>query len=348
MTTKNRTFHLFGIFCVSLFLVFLIEKYFTQRIQRPDYYQLRQATDLAERWFQLVEKEKKERGIYPDPGVTIKHGGLLGTEYSEITTTLGSLEAKETVLNPNFAALLLKLMHDAGLDSNSVIGINLSGSFPSLAISAFAAIRTLRAKAVVVSSLGASMYGANQPGATWVDIEHWLYEKGGSGIKSSLVTYGAEGDSGGGLTPEGIQTLNQSAAQYNVHIFLPNSIRDAVDHRIDLYTINKISLLLNIGGNQASLGGCPHSLIIPNGFHEKISTCSDRDRGLIMRISERGIPYIHLLNVKDLAFRYGLPLISEWTQHDGSGLYQKSSVQKLYSIIALLIIVILLYINSQL
>jgi poly-gamma-glutamate system protein len=348
MIRKNKTFRLFGIFCVSLLLVFLIEKYCTQRIQRPDSYQMRQAADLAEHWFQLVEKEKTERGIYPDPGVTIKHRGLLGTEYSEITTTLGSLEAKETVLNPNFAALLLKLMHDAGLDSNSVIGINLSGSFPTLAISAFAAVHTLRAKAVVVSSLGASMYGANQPGATWLDIEHWLFEKGGSEIKSSLVTYGAEGDSGGGLTPEGKQILNQSAEQYNVHILIPNSLRDAVDKRVDLFTIKKISLLLNIGGNQASLGSCSHSLSIPNGYHEKVSTCSDADRGLIMRISEKGIPYIHLLNVKDLAFRYGVPLISEGAQTDGTSLYQKSSIQKLYTIIALLIIVVMLFINSRL
>jgi hypothetical protein len=118
--------------------------------------------------------------------------------------------------------------------------------------------------------------------------------------------------------------------------------------RVGLFTINKINLLLNIGGNQASLESCSHSLIIPNGYHEKISTCSDRDRGLIMRISEKGIPYIHLLNVKDFAFRYGLPLISERAQNDGIGLYQKSSVQKLYVIITLLIIVVMLFINSRL
>jgi poly-gamma-glutamate system protein len=341
MKTKNKTFCLFGIFCVSLFLVFGIEKYCTQNIQRPDSNQMRQAVALAERWFQLVEKEKKKRGIYPDPGITVKHGGLLGTEYSEITTTLGSLEAKETVLNPNFAALLLKLMHDAGLDSNSVIGINLSGSFPSLAICAFAAVHTLRAKAVVVSSLGASMYGANQLGAAWVDIEHWLYEKGESGIKSSLVTYGAEGDSGGGLAPEGKQILNQSAAQYNVHIFLPNSIRDAVDKRFDIYRGEKINLLINIGGNQASLGSCSHSLTIPNGYHSNIKTCRDYDRGIIMRLSEKGIPFIHLLYVKDLAAQYGLPLISDGSDYRDNKLYITPSVSKLSAILSFLVIFVL-------
>jgi hypothetical protein len=64
-------------------------------------------------------------------------------------------------------------------------------------------------------------------------------------------------------------------------------------------------------------------------------------------MSEKDIPDIHLFSVKYLAFRYGIPLISGVTQITESELYQKSSFQKIYTIIALLIIVVMFAINSR-
>jgi poly-gamma-glutamate system protein len=335
------------ILVISFLFVYILEKYFVERKDRSDKAQMYEASQLTKYWFGLIEIEKSRRGISTDKLTDIKYGGLIGAEYSEITTTLGSLDAKETVTNPDFSALIVRLLHDAGIDSNKVVGVNLSGSFPSLAISVFAAIQTIKARAIVISSLGSSTFGANQPGATWIDIEHWLCEKGGSEIKSSMVTLGAEGDSGGGLSEEGVKILKNTANKYGVNLFIPNSLRETIDKRVELYKKSEISILVNIGGNQASLGNCSHSLAIPNGYHININSCSDYERGIIMRLSEDGIPFIHLLYLKDLAIKYGLPIISTNGNYDGSRLYQKYYIQKGPCLIAFMLIIFLLFINIK-
>lgn len=344
---RNISLRLLFIFFVSIVSIFIIEKYFIITKIRADSRQMEQAAYLAEKWFVLVEQIKKEKGIFSELGKGLKYGGLLGAEYSEITTTLGSLEAKETVLNPNFAALIVRLLHEASVDSNSVIGINLSSSFPTLAISVYAAIQTIKGRAVVVSSLGSSSYGANQPGATWIDMERWLHERGGLQIISSLVTLGAEGDSGGGLPEEGISILKNSTSDNGINIFIPKSIIEAIDMRVELFRKEKINILINIGGNQASLGNCSHSLTIPNGYHTSIKTCRDLDRGIIMRLSEKGIPFINLLNVKSLAARYRMPLISNGGDYYIDMLYNRQYVHKIPCFVALFIIVGLVLLNRK-
>jgi poly-gamma-glutamate system protein len=343
----NRTYGLVIILIISFLSIYILEKYFVERKERPDKAQMLEAGRLTKGWFELVEMEKSRKGIYNANGADIKYYGLLGSEYSEITTTLGSLDAKETVLNPDFSALVVRLLHDAGIDSNGIVGVNLSGSFPSLAIAVFAAIQTIKARAVVISSLGSSTYGANQPGATWIDIEHWLCEKGGSEIKSSMVTLGAEGDSGGGLSEDGVKILKNTANKYGVNLFIPKSLRETIDQRVKLYKESKITILVNIGGNQASLGNCAHSLTIPNGYHAYFQSCSDYERGIIMRLAEDGIPFIHFLYLKDLAIKYGLPIISSNGNYDGSRLYQKYYIQKGPCVVAFVLIAFLLFINHK-
>lgn len=344
---SNKSLRLFILLIISIISIFIIEKYFTTAEIRVESIQMQHAASLAEKWFFIVEEVKKEKGIFSEHAKGIKYSGLLGDEYSEITTTLGSLEAKETVLNPDFAALIVRILHVADIDSNSIVGVNLSGSFPSLAISAYAAVQTLKARAVVVSSLGSSTYGANQPGATWMDIEQWISQRGGSQITSSLVTLGAEGDSGGGLTEKGISILKNSANEYGKNIFIPNSLVEAINKRVELFTREKINILINIGGSQASLGNCSHSSTIPNGYHNSIKTCNDYERGTIVRLSEKGIPFLHLLNVKNLAVRYGLPLISNGSEYQTNSLYQKRYIKKIPAVVALLILVVLVLINMK-
>ena len=67
-----------------------------------------------------------------DPNKT----GLIGAEYTEITTTLGPLEVKRSTTNPDFAALMIELFSEADLEAGDLIAVGASGSFPALAIAA--------------------------------------------------------------------------------------------------------------------------------------------------------------------------------------------------------------------
>lgn len=289
------------IFSIALVFLILIEYFFTFSNERKDTRQMHEAVRLAETWFNSIYRMKKEKKIFSDVHSAVKHNYLIGDEFTEITTTLGSLEAKEISTSPEFAALVIKYLTDLTIDSTKTVGLILSGSFPALCISSLAAVQTMNAKAIIFSSLGASMFGANQPGATWLDIENHLSRNSGLKYKSLLITAGAEADDGGGLSNEGIQMLEAAALNYDAELYHPASIKESIEKKVGIFLENKIDLLINIGGNQASLGMCVHSINIPNGLHEKFESCGDKDRGIIMRLAEKEIPFVHLLNIKSLA-----------------------------------------------
>jgi poly-gamma-glutamate system protein len=265
-----------------------------------------EAQKLADEWFTIIEKVKIEKGISFDEWKHIKYGALIGVEFSNFTTTLGSLEAKQTSLNTKFAGLVYRWLKENHIDSTKTIGLIISGSFPSLAISSLAAIKIIGAKVVLLSSLGSSTYGANEPQATWIDYETWLRNRTNFSFFSSLITLGGENDAGEGMSEEGIKELQLAIERNSAQLYLPSSLKESIDIKIKILFANKISLLINIGGNQAAIGACAHSPVLPNGTWHNYSACNHNNRGILSRTNERGIPVIHLINIRDLATKYGL------------------------------------------
>ncbi len=339
---RSRTLRLLAAFLVAAAGFALAETRWQKSVERSDARSMRLAAARAAEWFEIVCAEKERRGIVSDSQTDIRFGGMLGNDWSPITTTLGSLEAKEIGANPHFAALVVRWLDDAGIDSGDRVGVALSGSFPSIAISVFAALETLGIRATVVSSLGASSYGANQPGATWIDIESWLAEDGAFGFRSALVTMGAEGDAGGGLSDEGIEEMRLAARRNCIELYVPESLEESIEAKTALFEKSDISLLINIGGNQASLGACPHAATIRNGYHLSSDFCRHSDRGVIFRLAEMGIPYIHIIDIRELAYRH---CISAGGGPDpGNCLYNMTHVNKTAIAATLLLIAFFLVI----
>jgi len=304
----NSSKALLLLFILSVGIVIVTRAFIDNRGKYVNNKEREAAVRLTEEWFDLINKMKIEKGLQKSEYSDLKYWGLLGTEYTAITTTLGNFEAKQTAANPEFAGVIIKWLKELKIDSNSVVAINLSGSFPSLAIAALAAVQTLGSKVVMISSLGASMYGANEEDATWIDMEEYLRKYGGLVYKSVLITPGGVNDNGGGLQDEGIESLIKGAMRNKREIYFAKDLNDAVNKRFEIFSREKIGVLINIGGNHAALGNCSHSTIIPNGLLKSYESCSHTDKGLIQRIAENKIPVIHLLNIKDLAIKVGLRL----------------------------------------
>jgi poly-gamma-glutamate system protein len=291
---------------VAVGMLLISRSLLVTEVSRDDAPAMREASDSVAAWFSLVDTLKRHAGIVEELPANIPYRGMIGSEWSEITTTLGSLEAKRTAADPAFAALLVRLLHDAGAGRSSTVGVVLSGSFPSLGLAALAAVQAVGARAVVISSLGSSSFGANQPEVTWLDMESYVASHGGLRYHSAMVTMGAEGDTGGGLSDEGKRMLRSAALRNGVELRTPRSFHEAVSSRLDF--LEKARLVINIGGNQASLGMCPHAPVLPHGIITRLPECVHPDRGLIERLLARGIPVIHLLNIEALAAEYHLPL----------------------------------------
>jgi poly-gamma-glutamate system protein len=299
------------------------------RKQHPLAYrdEMKEAVEMTKRMFGVIEELKKERNIVSDAHSNVPYDFMIGDEWTEITTTLGSLEAKETSTNPDFSALIVRLLHEAGVTAGDKVGIILSGSFPALAISTLAALQTMDIQPVVMSSLGASTYGANQPGATWIDMETAL-KRNGLKYSSVLVSAGAGNDAGQGLSPEGMSTINNAVYRNRVELYIPESLHESIVKRTEIFKEANVSLLINIGGNETALGNCPHSLGIPNGLHSEMTLCNDWNRGLISLLNESGVPFINMLDIKDLASQYGISVSPGTNYSESTNLYNTTTTNK--------------------
>lgn len=336
MRGLNYNIKLFIAFAVLLAGTISADHFYRKKKPLRQAEEMHTAAELAQEWFYIIRDLKYEKGVKSDVLSNVANNFMIGDEWSDITSSLGSLEAKEISTNPDFAALFVRYIYEVGLKKGDRAGVIISGSFPSLAISCLAALQTTGVDAVVMSSLGASTYGANQPQVTWIDMENVLVRRGGLKYKSALVSMGAEDDSGLDLFGDGREIIMRAAERNDIDLYIPASLVESIKYRVDILSDNDISLLINIGGNQASMGNCSHTLGIPNGLNREMHICDDEERGVISHINETGLPFINMLNMKDLSSRYGIDGAPGIHYSESTNLYSSTSTNKVAISIILL------------
>jgi hypothetical protein len=149
------------------------------KVETPQPYleEKRAATVLAQQAFDVVKAARLD--IEPiDKTIDPTESGLIGVPMSPVTTVIGDVSAKQTSVNPNFAAVLVEMLREAGVQEGDVVAVGMSGSFPALNICTYAACETLGVKPLVISSASASQWGANVPALLWPDMERLLRNKG--------------------------------------------------------------------------------------------------------------------------------------------------------------------------
>ena len=210
------------------------------RLSRTD---LRQKAARAKQTAQLAENHlrqaKLSAGIQPDPGLSRSDSPWLGDELTPLVTTLGSLEAKRVASSPDWARVLTVRLYDAGVRPGNVVAGGCSGSFPALNLALACACQALGAELIVVSSVTASTWGANQPGFTWPEIESRLARAGIIRPVSVAVSVGGQGDMALDLEPPArlkARTIQDAAcAELGASTLTPGSLRDSVEQRLQLY-----------------------------------------------------------------------------------------------------------------
>ena len=275
----------------------------------------KEAAELMQHAMQAVKAEKLAMGIPVDRFLDPNGTGLIGAVFSDITTTKGSLVSKRTSTNPAFAAAVVDMLDRAGARPGDGVAISFSGSFPALNIAVLSAVKALHLKPAIISSTGASMYGANQPGMTWLDMERVLFEKGVFPYRSLAASLGGIVETGGGLDGTGM-TEGKDAIRRNKIPFLEErggpSLRADIEQRLALFDRalggRRPAAFINVGGSLTSLGGGAMALRFPTGLVESPPVSRDPERGVLVRMAERSLPVIHLLNIRSLAVRYGIPV----------------------------------------
>jgi poly-gamma-glutamate system protein len=269
---------------------------------------LEQATSSAEgRWRSAVGAIAAARGVAPDEA-------LVGPELTPLVTTLGEIEAKRVSVSSAWPRAFVREFHRAGLRPGDVVAASFSGSFPGINLAVMSAAQALGLDLVAVSSVTASAWGATGPGFTWPEMEVRLVAAGILRQASVAVSAGGDGDRALDLDDDGRTLAREIAArcarELHVRLVDPVDFDSAIRARLDAFDAARaarpIAAFVNVGGTEAALGRSPAILKLQNGWIGRAPFDSSPGRGLVARMVEQGIPVLHVLNVRELAVRWGV------------------------------------------
>lgn len=285
--------------------------------------------------------------------------GMIGAEYTAITTTTGNLDSKKTSLNPNFAAVYIKIFNELLLKEGDEIVINTSGSFPMLGISCIIAAEEYGLKPFIMASIGASSYGATNPAFTIFDMLEYLYEQKIINTRVGIVSLGGNNDIGdtfgkyNGYKDKDaiIERINKSSATF----IYEKKFDVNIEKRLEIINKNtkNVKLFINVGGNSIGLGVKDSIYYKKNGVlyarKYKKSRLSLSNKGLLERYLADGVNVVQMLNLKSIASTYGLEYGFNALPDVGTGdAYYEKTYNLTYSIIAILaVLAFLIYYKKR-
>lgn len=310
---KVATNYLVLLLIISLAGVFLVEN-FKQVERHPAFDQQVIAAQIMEKALAEIKKFRSSLGIplilEDDPNQT----GIIGAEFTDLTTTIGDVEAKRTSTNTAFAALLVRYFLELGLKEGDVIAIGASGSFPALIVATLSAAKALDLQPVLIYSLGSSMYGANIAQFTFIHMLEVLKEKQIFPYQIAAISFGGDNDRAEGLLFSGEKiTFDQIASAVSLPLIYEESLITNIKKRYQIYRKAAqgaaITCFVNIGGATVNHGRTAISANFPNGLVRSYPGAEDlTESGLLFKYLAEGVPVIHLLNIKELALKNDLPI----------------------------------------
>jgi len=265
------------------------------------------ALRLMQKAEEAILAAKKQRNVAIDLKNDPDRTGVVGPQFTLITTDQGTQGAKALSAHPNFAAAVTQMMLQAGVGEGDLVAVGMTGSLPGMNLAVLSACKVIGAEPLIITSVGSSMFGATDPEMTWLDMEAVVAERKILPYRSMAASLGGGGDVGRGLSPAGRQLMLDAMRRHEVRAILAETLLEAVHQRVALYDeaaarLGKpIKLYVNVGGGLASLGGTQNSRLIPAGLTLRLTARNYPNRGAINIYAERGLPILNLLEVEKLA-----------------------------------------------
>ena len=258
----------------------------------------------------MLKNIRMEKGVFIDIENDPNETGLVGSQFSLITTDEGDLDSKLTTLDPNFAAAMVELLTRANLTSGDTIALMLTGSMPGANMAMLIACKAMDIYPFIISSIGASQWGANDPEMTWLDMERILFEQGYISSRSIAASIGGRNDRGRLLSPKGRELIRYNIENNKLPLISGTGLEDNVNKRMEYFGAHNYKAVVNIGGGVASLGTSFNLRLIKPGIVyrkdiEKISR-GDGIEGAVVKFSKQNIPLIHILNIQKLTDELGM------------------------------------------
>lgn len=299
-----------GLFVLSL-LFFLLVKTVPSRHPYAFKREMVRASRTMADALETLQRCRSLRGLDIDPTHDVNRTGIIGLEWSSLTTSVGHLGSKRTSCNPNMAGLVVYLLSEAGVQRGDTIAVGASGSFPALIMAVLSAAQVMDVRPLLICSLGASQWGANDPDFHCLKMLECLRREGVLKEQPIAVTLGGNRDIGEGMDPNLRRDLIRSIEESGHPFFAEPRLQENVERRMQLWSSaaggRRIKAFVNIGGSFSNLGSDSSVLKLKPGLNRIDKVPSPDAQGAIFAMAARGIPVVHLLYVQGLVQRYGLP-----------------------------------------
>lgn len=295
---------------LAIVVMVSVERFKVEK-QQPYFFEKRQAALTMQAGMAVIKAYHLTQIGPIDTEVDPAESGLIGLARSPITSTFGVLTAKQTSLNPNWAAVMVDLLKRAGVKTGDVVAIGFTGSFPALNLAVLAAAKTLKLNAIPISSVSASMWGANIPQFAWLDMETLLYQQGIIAQRSVAASLGGLEDQARHRSKSAREALQAVIQRHPVQAIEVDSLAEAIEKRMALYrelaADKPITVYVNIGEGVASAGpGAVKRFHRPGLYHRLPVRASGTD-SVMNRFVQQRTPVIHITAIDALAAQYGLP-----------------------------------------
>lgn len=285
---------------IVIFLLLILLIVTSHESKARDYNDMVVVSEKSKEAFEVIRKHKRSEEI-----VFTHESGMVGQDFTWITTTLGSRESKTTAANPNFAAVIYGYIKQLELKPGDRVAVNLSGSFPSLDIMTIIVLEHMELIPIIQSSIGASTYGANDPELTYIDMENLLVKAGVIHSRSILFSNGGHNDTGNDMDIGLLSDIVLRLELLGYTHYYEDNLEANIDYRMKVYKNTKA--LINVGGNMVSQTKSDLGYFEKHGYLSSRLTNTSTN-GLIGRFLTSNRDVIHLLDIKTIALEEGLPI----------------------------------------
>jgi poly-gamma-glutamate system protein len=298
--------------------------------------------------YEIRDIRRKTIYIDIDPNTT----GLIFKEDSPIRSSIGDLEAKQTVLKPNFAAVVVDHLIQAGVSSGDTVAIGMTGSMPGANIAVLSACKAMGVHTVNITSVGSSTWGATDPNFTWLDMETVLVDSGVFTQKSIAASMGGKGDclrrSGKRGGKEGRKIVKRAANRNGIPLIeyvLPieeNNVSKSIEQRVQFYSevqgeLKNYAAFINVGGGVTNVGvGGKKKFPKPGFFSSETILEMNPRNSIIQNFAQVGVPTIHVSHISQLV-KGIIPFGSEKLKTGQGRLYKEERYNLLVAGIALIL-----------
>lgn len=329
--------------------VYVSEKYYDEKLA---------ASNLMQKAMDTIKEFRINQDVFidevNDPNLT----GLIGEKQSLIVTDRGNLTAKLTSLNPNIAAAVIDIFKKAKLKKGDRIALSCTGSFPAINIAVMSAATVMELDLVIISSVGASMFGATDPQFTWLDMESLFIEKDIFKFKSIASSMGGGRDLGRGLNVLGRNRIIEAVERNGVSLVHEETLEKNIRTKMEFFENSvqgkSYDLYINVGGGLSSLGNTINGRLLKPGYHRFINLKNIPLKGTMFLMADRGTPVLHLLDIARFASDYDLPDAPDPLPEPGTGsmfkdeIYNVSIAAIALAVLVALVLVVIFFDHKQL